>query len=185
MKCTIKRLYQKKDPMSFSDLPPPSHLYPSHFEISVTNLYQGESYPAEVGINGCGQCYNATRDITPGTVVERFVGPKVKYEDVPEEEIIYVACNGSDLWIIPETNARYINHSCDPNCTINDRAEVVAIRPIKAGEEITFDYVTLSEEEWGNGSGFHFWDPRWTFECQCGAEHCYGLIDRYFVKKDL
>jgi SET domain-containing protein len=39
--------------------------------------------------------------------------------------------------------ARYINHSCDPNCEIDivrGRVFVSSIRPIKAGEELTYDY---------------------------------------------
>ncbi len=39
--------------------------------------------------------------------------------------------------------ARYINHSCDPNCeifTTTDTIWVVAIRRIKAGEELGYNY---------------------------------------------
>ncbi|CAK5091412.1 unnamed protein product [Meloidogyne enterolobii] len=54
-------------------------------------------------------------------------------------------------WVVDATMAgglaRYINHSCDPNCgtkilTINDESKIVifANRPIKAGEELTYDY---------------------------------------------
>src|SRR4029077_17074145 len=76
-------------------------------------------YPAEVSTNSYGKCYRATRDIEPGIVVERFVGKEIPYEEVPESEIIYAATDGKGTWTIPLTNARYINHSCDPNCKIN------------------------------------------------------------------
>jgi len=39
--------------------------------------------------------------------------------------------------------ARYINHSCDPNCETeirNGRIYVFAIRDIEPGEELTYDY---------------------------------------------
>ncbi len=39
--------------------------------------------------------------------------------------------------------ARYINHSCDPNCEIdiiNGRVFVYALRPIVPGEELNYDY---------------------------------------------
>ena len=38
----------------------------------------------------------------------------------------------------------YINHSCNPSCRI-DGISVVAMRNIKAGEEITFDYASEGE----------------------------------------
>lgn len=39
--------------------------------------------------------------------------------------------------------ARYINHSCKPNCEIDvvgNRVYVMTLRAIKAGEELTYDY---------------------------------------------
>ena len=47
-----------------------------------------------------------------------------------------------DGWVKGNT-ARYINHSCRPNCEIEirgGRIYVMAARPIKADEELTFDY---------------------------------------------
>ena len=38
----------------------------------------------------------------------------------------------------------YINHSCNPSCKI-DGLNVVAIKSIKVGEEITFDYSSEGE----------------------------------------
>ena len=60
---------------------------------------------------------------------------------------------------------RYINHSCEPNtfmrCTPT-RAEFYALRPIRAGEELTVDY----------GDSHH--DGR--LPCRCGAARCRGFI---------
>jgi len=47
---------------------------------------------------------------------------------------------------------------------------------IDPGEELTYCYNPLYEEE--DPSAFH-WDPRWDFDCQCGAPGCQGRIDRY------
>lgn len=59
----------------------------------------------------------------------------------------------------------FLNHSCDPNARfIAETLEMIAIRPIKKGEEITFNY--LSSE----------WDMAAPFTCQCGSERCYGSI---------
>lgn len=60
---------------------------------------------------------------------------------------------------------RYINHSCDPNtffrCT-PDRAEVYALRAIRAGEELTCDY----------GESQHEGQLR----CRCGSAKCRGFL---------
>lgn len=60
---------------------------------------------------------------------------------------------------------RFINHSCDPNtfmrCT-SDRAEFYARRAIRAGEELTVDYMNSHH------------DGR--LACRCGARNCRGFI---------
>jgi SET domain-containing protein len=59
----------------------------------------------------------------------------------------------------------YLNHSCDPNCAlIFDRLELVALRPLAAGEELSFNY--LSSE----------WDMAAPFRCGCGAADCMRSI---------
>jgi len=44
--------------------------------------------------------------------------------------------------------ARFINHSCDPNCrfeVFDQTIWIKALRPIRRGEEITYDYMTSGE----------------------------------------
>jgi uncharacterized protein len=46
---------------------------------------------------------------------------------------------------IPSNKARFINHSCAPNCEVelkNRRIYIFAKRNIKAGEELNYDYDT-------------------------------------------
>ena len=75
---------------------------------------------------------------------------------------------GRNLFLGPtETADNFINHSCDPNCGLRveaGRAYLFAIRPIAAGDEITFDYSTSMDED--------FWEMR----CQCGSTVCRGRI---------
>lgn len=63
--------------------------------------------------------------------------------------------------------ARFINHSCTPNCEAqwDDEARIwiVATRDIKAGEELTFNY------------GYDLEDYL-DHPCRCGAENCQGYI---------
>lgn len=64
-------------------------------------------------------------------------------------------------------DAKYINHSCDPNCetVIEDGKRIViqAIRDIKKGEEITYNY----------GYGIENFREH---PCRCGSENCMGYI---------
>ena len=58
----------------------------------------------------------------------------------------------------------YLNHSCDPNSALEfTRLELRSLRPIAAGEELSFNY--LSSE----------WDMAAPFHCRCGASACFGL----------
>jgi len=62
--------------------------------------------------------------------------------------------------------ARFINHSCEPNCeaVIEDgRIWIVAIRAIAMDEEITFNY------------GFDLESYR-DYPCRCGTQACVGYI---------
>ena len=55
------------------------------------------------------------------------------------------------------------NHSCNAN-TGYDGLNLVALRPIAAGEELTLDYGMLLDE---NAE---------TFDCQCGAPNCRSVV---------
>lgn len=56
------------------------------------------------------------------------------------------------------------NHSCNPNTAYNG-LNVMAVRPIKAGEELTLDYTTFLDDQ--------YMEP---FNCQCGEPNCRGFI---------
>jgi SET domain len=58
---------------------------------------------------------------------------------------------------------RFMNHSCDANCVILDRA-VYAQRRIDPGDELTFDY---------NSTEYDMAEP---FECACGSPKCVQTI---------
>jgi uncharacterized protein len=63
--------------------------------------------------------------------------------------------------------ARWLNHSCNPNCGIKDLFKVVAMRDIQAGEEITWDYEMTEKHPW------------WRMKCECGADDCPKIIGNY------
>ncbi len=72
---------------------------------------------------------------------------------------------GKSIWINPSRYSvvNYINHSCNPNIGMRGRVTFVALRDIKKGEELTFDY-SISE------------DSDWRMQCNCPAENCRGTI---------
>lgn len=134
--------------------------------------------------NGYGLCLLATRDLDPDVVVARFEGDAVPYEEIPEDEIPYVLNLENGRWLIPRTSARWANHSCDPNCKIDDQLGLVTIRPVAAGEELTYSYVLVDRGHYDRNSENFFWDERWTFECRCGSPNCVGRVDRYLFSDE-
>ena len=70
--------------------------------------------------------------------------------------------------------ARLINHSCNPNCETDvtkGKIWVIAIKNIKKGEEITYNYC-YDFEDWKD------------HPCKCGSENCVGYIldEKYWPK---
>jgi SET domain-containing protein len=62
--------------------------------------------------------------------------------------------------------ARFLNHSCSPNCEAQEIAGqiwIVALRAIQAGEELTFNY------------GYDPEDYQ-THPCFCGSPECVGYM---------
>ena len=64
--------------------------------------------------------------------------------------------------------ARYINHSCSPNCEVDiikGHIWVISKKKIKAGEELSYDYgYEFDEEDYKD------------HECKCGSKNCVGYI---------
>lgn len=62
--------------------------------------------------------------------------------------------------------AKYINHSCSPNCEayiVRGRIWIYSLRKIQAGEELTYNY----------GFDADTWDEH---PCRCGSKNCIGYI---------
>jgi SET domain-containing protein len=77
-------------------------------------------------------------------------------------------------------SARWINHSCDPNCEAlieehdgpdrrKDKVVIEALRNIRPGEELTYNYgITLAER--------HTPRLKKIWACRCGSSKCTGTI---------
>lgn len=116
-----------------------------------------------------GKAVYTNKTIKKGELVAEFDG--IFYDDDFEEwtrdlQNHTIQC-GKDRWRDSKGLARYINHSCDPNCGIKGLYKVVAMRDIKKGEQITWDYEMTEKSDW------------WKLKCKCGAKECRKIIGNY------
>ena len=56
------------------------------------------------------------------------------------------------------------NHSCEPNVGFTGQIGLIAMRDIKAGEELNFDYAMCDGSDYDE------------FECRCGSPNCRGRV---------
>ena len=131
-------------------------------------------------IHGSGLC--ATRDIEQGEKVIEYIGDKViktESQRRTEEQMEKSAETGEGAIYaftlnrrydidgnVPENIARAGNHSCDPNCQVDIEGGhiwIIAIRPIRKGEEILYNY-NFDMENYED------------HPCRCGAKNCVGYI---------
>ncbi len=114
----------------------------------------------------------ARKSIRSGTRVIEYVGEKISKE-VSEERLlesnpyIFVLDDTFDLDGDVDWNpAKYLNHSCSPNCesdVVDGRVWILALRPIKPHEELTYNY-GFDLSEFGE------------YPCECGSPDCLGFI---------
>jgi hypothetical protein len=57
-----------------------------------------------------------------------------------------------------------INHSCEPNCGMRNASQIVTIRDVLKGEELTYDYSMSDTADYDE------------FRCGCGAQTCRGTV---------
>ncbi len=127
----------------------------------------------------------ASKKINKGTKIIQYIGEKVKRSegDKRSEKRLLKYLNSSDSGSVyifelnsrydidgsPLYNkARYINHSCNPNCEVdisNGEIWIKSIKNIKNGEELKYDY------------GFEFDEDDYTDHvCKCEDKNCIGYI---------
>jgi D-alanine-D-alanine ligase-like ATP-grasp enzyme len=138
-------------------------------------------YPSTLQATAYGTGLFATEDLPADCGVERFSGRIMPYRLVPDDEKIFALLLQKDEWLVADTAARFINHSCSPNCRIAPTLELRTTRPVRRGEELTISYNRVGRDEHRRNPECFFWDPRWTFRCECGSPGCPGLIDRYVL----
>jgi uncharacterized protein len=125
----------------------------------------------------------AARHIPCGTRVIEYLGERVSHEEADRRYHHKDADDSHTLLFIVDSHsvidagvdgneARFVNHSCAPNCESvieNQRVYIDAIRAIEPGEELTYDYQIQREAD----------DPPdidAIFACRCGVERCRGSM---------
>lgn len=121
-------------------------------------------------------------DLAANDIVIEYVGERIRNKVADKREIVYEQKGIGDCYlfrldreyIIDATfngnKARYLNHSCDANCsakiiTVQSQKHIIisANRAIKSGEELTYNYNFDYEAE--------------KIDCFCGAPGCLGRLN--------
>ena len=130
----------------------------------------------------------AARDIAAEEEIIEYAGRRItpaqadaEYPDDDGHTFLYVL---NEHWLIDAgvdgNDARWINHSCDPNCEVwlietedgdpaHDRLVIQAMRLIRAGEELTYDYGIVTDEPITDAI-------RALWVCRCGSPKCKGTM---------
>jgi hypothetical protein len=126
----------------------------------------------------------AVSDIADGALVIEYIGEVIDEANMiermtdqrkfsPNDHDFYIMELDSGFYVdgkIKGNYSRYINHSCDPNCELQRwivqgtmRIGIFAIKDIKAGEALSYDYQFDTREE--N-----------IFKCYCESSNCRGTM---------
>lgn len=138
--------------------------------------WKNNVYLARSRIQGLG--LYAAKDLEKHTMVIEYIGTVIRNEVANRREKIYELQNRgiymfriNNEQVIDATltggPARYVNHSCAPNCVAEvvtfdkeDKIIIISSRRIPKGEELTYDYQ------------FDFEDDQHKIPCHCGAWNC-------------
>jgi SET domain-containing protein len=131
------------------------------------------------GIHGRGVF--AVAAIPKGTRLIEYLGEKItgaqmdaRYAtDASPHTFVFSLSNGGYLDATNGGNdARFINHSCKPNCEsieAGGRIFIEATRAIREGEELSYDYGIVLVER-------HTKKRKALYACRCGKRGCKGTM---------
>lgn len=123
----------------------------------------------------------ATSFIAGGTRLIEYKGERIS--DQESERLYNDESTHTFLFMLEEIDvvidgsrngntARWINHSCEPNCEASEeggRVFIDALRDITVGEEITIDYNLYLEARYTAAL-------KRQYACDCGTERCRGTL---------
>ena len=125
-----------------------------------------------------GRGVYATRLIKKGTRIIEYTGKRIPDHERPEDDdtshTFYFGLDNG-LVIDPRVGgnaARWINHSCEPNCEAiekRSRVFIYAMRDIYPGEELLYDYALEIDEPITERA-------KKQYRCLCGNSNCRGTM---------
>jgi SET domain-containing protein len=138
-----------------------------------------------------GRGVYAVAPIKKGTRILEYLGERISHDEADDRyaqkgdddghTFLFIASNRTVIDAgVNGNDARFINHSCNPNCETvieNSRVFIDAIRNIKPGEELGYDY-QLTWESTDDPAELAL------YACRCGAKKCRGtMLDKEPVDK--
>ncbi len=133
------------------------------------------------GVHGKGVF--ALAPLRKGEVLIEYVGEVIDWEEAlrrhphdpaqPDHTFYFHIDDGRVIDANVGGNAaRWMNHSCDPNCEadeVDGRVFIKALRAIKPGEELSYNYGLTIDERYTPAL-------KRKFACWCGAANCRGTM---------
>ena len=124
-----------------------------------------------------GRAYFAKHNFQRGDIIMHGFGKIIDHQT----KHISIQVGPNRHYLPTKWAGRYWNHSCDPNCFARTRSDsfpdMIALRSIKKGEEITYSYF-MTEFSWSS----HAHEKR--IFCLCGALKCFKKIPSFFRLTD-
>jgi hypothetical protein len=110
-----------------------------------------------------------TKNVKKDEIIFVFKGKEVHYTGGEWHHNPNRLQIGYARWIEPKPDAAgaFLNHACSPSAGVRGKNTIVAIRNLKAGEEVTIDYA-LSETY-----------PMWYMRCRCKSSNCRRFVKPY------
>ncbi len=133
------------------------------------------------GVHGKGVF--ALQDLAEGEVLIEYVGELISWDEAqrrhphdpsdPNHTFYFHIDDGRVIDALHGGNvSRWINHSCDPNCESDEqdgRVFIKALRNIRAGEELNYDYGLIIDEPYTR-------KLKAEYPCWCDAASCRGTL---------
>lgn len=135
-------------------------------------------YPSYIDRNHYGCCLRAAQNVPKDTIVASLYVIKTNKSYSAQhasKSFKHVALigikNGVPLWGRVKGKWAYCNHSCEPNCRINNHFQIVTYQKVRKGQELTIAYDAYIP-------GLP-WNERWNFKCLCRSKKCKKIINKY------
>jgi len=125
----------------------------------------------------------ALQDLGEGETIIEYVGARISWDEAqrrhphdpkdPNHTFYFHVDDGCVIdALVGGNSSRWINHSCAPNCIADEedgRVFIRALRAIRAGEELNYDYGLMIEERYTA-------KLKAEYPCWCGATDCRGTL---------